>query len=238
MKKFLMMGAAALALAACDTAVPDSGRGVGFDDYTAYELERAAAEGRGALPAAPTVSEGAIPSSDLASAGIGAQIDEVAAATGRTQGIDASPTNAAPTVINNSGISDEQDFDAVAGRESIESDAERLSRMADQYQIVDPGAVPTRHGDAGPNIVEYALNAPNAKGQEWYSRFIMSGQGRFQRNCAKYASPDEAQRDFLSRGGPERDPRGIDPDGDGFACGWDPEPFRAAVRAAQQEAGN
>ena len=33
----------------------------------------------------------------------------------------------------------------------------------------------------------------------------------------------------LPCGGPERDPRGLDPDGDGFACDWDPAPFRAAV---------
>ena len=141
-------------------------------------------------------------------------------------------------MFNNPSLSDEQDFDAVADRESIESDAERRAQQAAAYQLVDPGTLPSRDGSGGPNIVEYALTAPNSKGQEWYSRFIYSGQGRFQRNCAKYASPDDAQRDFLARGGPERDPRGIDPDGDGFACGWDPEPFRAAVRAVQSEAGN
>ena len=30
-------------------------------------------------------------------------------------------------------------------------------------------------------------------------------------------------------GGPERDQFGIDPDGDGYACSWDPSPFRKAV---------
>ncbi len=30
-------------------------------------------------------------------------------------------------------------------------------------------------------------------------------------------------------GGPERDQFGIDPDGDGYACRWDPSPFRKAV---------
>jgi hypothetical protein len=84
-------------------------------------------------------------------------------------------------------------------------------------------------GASGPNIVEYALSAPNSVGQQAYSRFMFAGQGRAARNCAGYASPDEAQRDFLARGGPERDSRGIDPDGDGFACAWDPAPFRAAV---------
>jgi hypothetical protein len=83
--------------------------------------------------------------------------------------------------------------------------------------------------DAGPNIVAYALSAPNQVGQEWYSRFAFAREGRMQRNCADYRSADEAQSDFLARGGPERDARGLDPDGDGFACGWDPAPFRAAV---------
>ena len=39
-----------------------------------------------------------------------------------------------------------------------------------------------------------------------------------------------AQIDFLAKGGPERDRLGVDPDGDGYACAWNPAPFRAAVR--------
>ena len=31
---------------------------------------------------------------------------------------------------------------------------------------------------------------------------------------------------FLEAGGPKRDRKGLDPDGDGFACAWDPRPFR------------
>ena len=141
----------------------------------------------------------------------------------------ASPSNPAPAIANNPGISDEQDFAAVSSRESIESDAQRIAQNAAQMQIVQPTALPTRPADTGPNIVEYAINAPNRKGQEWYSRSILSGQGRCERNCAGYNTPDAAQRDFLARGGPERDPRGIDPDGDGFACGWDPAPFLLAT---------
>ena len=44
--------------------------------------------------------------------------------------------------------------------------------------------------------------------------------------CARYGSPDLAQQAFLAAGGPDRDRRGLDPDGDGFACAWDPRPFR------------
>ena len=196
------------------------------------------------LPATP----GAIATSDLAAAGIGTQslgapltatnlaVPGSATLTApgqpdlnRTTGLQASPGNAAPVLLNNPGISDEQEFAAVSGRESIESDAQRRAQQAAAYEVIQPTAIPQRDGNAGPNIIEYAINAPNAKGQDYYSRFVWSGQGRFERNCASYASPDEAQRDFLTRGGPDRDPRGIDPDGDGFACGWDPAPFRLAV---------
>lgn len=219
MKNLLVLGVAVAALSACSPRIPESG--VGFSDYN-----------QAALPPAPVVSSGPIASNDLAGAGIGGTgLYPVtpAASDGR---VEATPGNAAPELVDNTGISDEQDFDAVAGRETIESDAERRVEQASQYQIVDPGAVPMRQGDTGPNIVDYALNAPNSLGQEWYSRFKYSGQSRYERNCSKYTSSDEAQRDFLARGGPERDIRGIDPDGDGFACAWDPAPFRLA-RASQ-----
>jgi len=219
--KLLGFAPALVILAGCAGEVPDS-RGVGFGDYDQYQ------QGTFAAPATvdsqPLNATGSgIGASDLAAAGIGE----------RVPGLDATPTNAAPPVIASTGISDEQNFDAVASRETIQSDAERRAQQAAQYQVVTPGAAPVRNGDTGPNIVQYALTAPNVKGQEWYSRFIFFSQGRFQRNCASYESADEAQRDFLARGGPERDPRGIDPDGDGFACEWDPAPYRLAYANRQ-----
>jgi len=247
-------------LAACAQPVPDSGAGVGFSEYSQYEIERARLEATQgtALPAGtaivppssnvttipPAGSSDSVNSTDLAAAGIGAPLVAPGTAptmasagpvTGtdvnRTEGVQASPTNAAPVQIASTGISDEQDFDAVASRESIESDAARRAQQAAAYQVIQPTALPTRDGTVGPNIVEYALSAPNRLGQEWYSRslLVIDAQGKFQRNCAEYRSPDEAQRDFLARGGPDRDPRGLDPDGDGFACGWDPAPFLAVT---------
>ncbi|MEQ9673592.1 MAG: hypothetical protein RLO10_03940, partial [Roseovarius indicus] len=62
-----------------------------------------------------------------------------------------------------------------------------------------------------------------------YSRIGINKQSRFERNCAKYSSADRAQIDFLANGGPNRDKMGLDPDGDGYACGWNPAPFRIAV---------
>lgn len=131
--------------------------------------------------------------------------------------------------INTAEISDEQNFEAVAERETIESDRARLEQLRAQRVTVAPTALPTRSGDVGPNIVAYALNTRNRVGEPVYSRRNPFRDGASARNCAEYAGGDQAQIEFLRRGGPERDPRNLDPDGDGFACGWNPAPFRAAV---------
>jgi len=232
-------------LAACSPTVVPSERGVGFDDFAAFELERARREaelsGQQAsiipppqITTIPSDDAGqAIPSSALAAAGIGQSAPPANTQNDpfRTQGVQASPSNPAPQLVDNGlGLSDEQSFDAVTGRETIESDAQRRAAQAALREQVEPTDLPERPANTGPNIVQYALEAPNTKGQEWYSRSLLSGQSRFERNCAAYATADDAQRDFLARGGPERDRLGIDPDGDGFACGWDPAPFIAAIR--------
>jgi hypothetical protein len=127
-------------------------------------------------------------------------------------------------VHSNAGISDEQDFEAVAQRETIESDAERLARNRAQYTVIQPTAVPERTA-SGPNIVQYALSTTHNPGTQMHTRSSL----RFtdpQVACARYASSDLAQEDFLASGGPQRDRKGLDPDGDGFACAWDPRPFR------------
>lgn len=231
-----------LVIQACAPSVPVSNAGPGFSDYAQYEMERARREAalNGARPAtfeapapvqtAPIGQTSGIATSDLAAAGIGQSAPSVAPQAAPLTAVSSNATTQpTPTATSNTGISDEQDFDAVASRESIQSDAERRASNAAAREEVMPTAIPTRTSNAGPNIVEYALNAPNAKGQEWYSRSILSTQGRFQRNCVKYMSPDAAQRDFLESGGPERDTKGLDPDGDGFACGWDPAPFLLAA---------
>ncbi|MBV7410496.1 hypothetical protein [Maritimibacter sp. DP1N21-5] len=135
------------------------------------------------------------------------------------------------TAASVSSISDEQNFAAVSERESIESDAQRLAENRAQYVVIQPTALPQREGGGGASIVHYALATNNPKGQQMYSRSIIAAQSRFERNCGKFTSQDRAQEAFLDAGGPERDPKGLDPDGDGFACFWDPAPFRAARNA-------
>ena len=140
------------------------------------------------------------------------------------------PTNLSLASASNPGISDEQDFDAVAARETILSDAERRERMQDQLVIVQPTAMPARNGST-PNIIDYALSTTHAVGERAFTRNPF-GQGRHERNCRAFRSHDLAQEAFLEQGGPIRDRQGLDPDGDGFACAWNPDIYRAAARAA------
>lgn len=44
--------------------------------------------------------------------------------------------------------------------------------------------------------------------------------------CSGYASAASAQTAFLNSGGPGTDRLGLDPDGDGYACGWNPAPYQ------------
>ncbi|MCW3782144.1 hypothetical protein [Defluviimonas salinarum] len=127
--------------------------------------------------------------------------------------------------VNNTGISDEQDFSAVSSRESIESDKERMAANRAQYEQIQPTELPQREGGSGPNIVEYAISAPNRLGESIYKRSGVA-LSNHERACARYATPEDAQQAFLKAGGPQRDSKNLDPDGDGFACFWDPTPFQ------------
>ena len=76
--------------------------------------------------------------------------------------------------------------------------------------------------------MEYALATTNRIGETLYDRGSVS-DARHRRACEGYGSADKAQEAFLAAGGPKRDRLNLDPDGDGFACAWNPRPFRMAV---------
>ena len=226
------------ALAACQPAVPDSGAGVGFDSPSAARAREAALSGQGQPQTGPVT---VLPPSEAAPVTT-TPIDTLATqrSSTNTATTQSAAAAAAPTVGNPNnqraaspvGISDENNFDAVSQRESIQSDANRIAQNRAQLEVVQPTEVPTRTGNAGPNIVNYALSTSHPVGQSRYKRSGFNGQAKFDRNCAKYPSGDRAQIEFLSRGGPERDRLGLDPDGDGYACSWNPAPYRNAVGGA------
>ncbi|WP_309664363.1 hypothetical protein [Tabrizicola sp.] len=234
-----------LAISACTPTVPDSGAGVGFQDYNSY------IRGAPPVPTGPVVVPP--PSGSFDPAAAAAAIDRAdgtqppAVPPVATIGSDVGtqpvadgvrPRGGAPAGIkeesgemvhNNSGISDEQDFAAVSSRETIESDKERIARNRSEYVVVQPTDLPQRPGATGPNIVEFALATTHAPGVQLYQRRSL-GKRDPVAACAKFTSPDIAQSEFLAAGGPERDRLGVDPDGDGFACSWDPRPFRTALQ--------
>lgn len=128
----------------------------------------------------------------------------------------------------NVALSDENDFVAVSSRQTIESDAQRIALNRAIYQIIEPKELPLRPGTDFPNIVAYALKTTNPLKTTLYNRGPFSSEKRALLNCDKYLSPSKAQEAFLLEGGPKQDRFGLDPDGDGFACTWDPTPFRLA----------
>jgi hypothetical protein len=241
----MTVGLMMTALAACAPAIPDSGAGVdpgagvGFGNYDAYQREKAAREAALAgarLPSSAAVAQQPLdatggataPPGNEEAARIAAEARAALDAVAGEEPVQASPSNPPPAVVNNVGISRENSFDAVGAKRTIEEDAARIARNRQQYEVIRPAEIGSRPGDVGPNIVEYALSTNQPVGTQMYRRFGIATESRHARNCAGYASPDQAQIDFLREGGPSRDRMALDPDGDGYACGWDPAPFRRA----------
>ena len=121
-------------------------------------------------------------------------------------------------------ISDDS-FATVTARETIESDAERLARLEENNIVLEAEPLPAPTTAA--NLAAFARATSHRIGQRVYPRGGARSSSSAARTCRQYGNPDEAQRAFLSRGGPEADPMKLDPDGDGFVCGWSPDPFRA-----------
>lgn len=213
------------ALAVSQETIPDA------PQVSAAPLETSAPLATTAT-AAPAVTSALAPATGSEADAIARETAAALAAAGANSGVapvDASPSNPAPQVFSNPGISDENDFAAVGERRSLEADAQRQAQNKASYQVIEPGALPQRSGEAGPNVVSYALSTNHAVGTRMYSRLGLNGAARFERNCGKYASADQAQTAFLTRGGPKIDRMGLDPDGDGYACAWTPTAFRKAA---------
>lgn len=240
--RFLAIGAAMM-LSACAPSIPDSNPGVGFDSYDDFEADRqrrnAELEARrpSAVPTEARIGEETLavlaatertPNAVTIAAGSTAGASPISTQTVETGPLSAINESVLVPVANNPEISDEQNFDAVSGRQTIESDAERIQQQRASREVIAPVPVPERTNSDRPNVVAFALATNHQIGDAIYSRSGSTSPSRFQRNCARYVNSDLAQEAFLANGGPERDRGGLDPDGDGFACFWDPTPYRAA----------
>ncbi len=107
-----------------------------------------------------------------------------------------------------------------------EADAAALAAAAAQRVVIQPGQMPDVV--PGVNIVTFARETTNAVGARIYRRPSIR-RTNSSSQCRKFGSADDAQRNFLANGGPQDDPLNLDPDGDGFACRWSPEAYRALV---------
>lgn len=223
--RIILTAFAAVSVAACTPPVPDSAAGVGFENYDSYLADKQARDDQlrsGTSPAQQTVVPPAT----------GAQTEAQATAAAAVAAIKPAGTQVAAASApqaNNEAISDEQDFGAVSSRQSIASDAERRAAQSAQYQVVNPTAVPSRPGSTTPTPIEFALQVTHPVGQKTYNRSVF-GSNKSQANCAGYVSSELAQDAFLKAGGPQKDKLKLDPDGDGYACGWDPAKYRQLVR--------
>ena len=107
-----------------------------------------------------------------------------------------------------------------------EADAAALAAAAAQRVVIQPGEMPAVM--SGVNIITFARETTNAVGVRVYRRPSIR-RTNSSSQCRKFSSADNAQRNFLANGGPQDDPLNLDPDGDGFACRWSPEAYRALV---------
>jgi hypothetical protein len=140
-------------------------------------------------------------------------------AAASTSGPDGQPLPQSGTPLDDDSLNltlytiEQQKIDAaVAERE--------LEEARSQLVIVQPGSVPPPV--SGANIALYAQQTTNRVGERVYTRSRSGGFG----GCSRYSNPDDAQRAFLAAGGPQSDTKNLDPDGDGFACNWDPTAYR------------
>ena len=149
--------------------------------------------------------------------------------TGPADGGQALSGPADASVADDDELSNEQDFEAVSSRETIESDAQRLQAQEAERQEFAPTPVPERTGVS--NVALFALQTTHDVGTEVYQRVqLFVFEAGVRSRCAEYADSEAAQQAFLDAGGPEKDELRIDPDGDGFVCGWDPNIYRAVLK--------
>ena len=126
-----------------------------------------------------------------------------------------------PVAIAGTNQISDNSFSTVVQNQTIETDAARLAALQQSNVILQAEPLPRRTD--GINLAAFARSTTHNIGQRLFPRKSRSSASQ---RCRKYGNPDAAQRAFLSSGGPESDDLRLDPDGDGFVCGWSPIPFR------------
>lgn len=245
--RFSLAVLALCVIAGCSPEIPDSGAGVGFGDYGTFmrerERERLATRPASIVPPPQVVSlppQPVSPAQPLSAQTGPAPVQTVAvqsapiAQSSPFQPVQQPVAQPAPMSAATPfpGPVTTQDFPTIAAAPAAPQGGVSYPAPAQgTVEMVAASAVPARPSDI-PNILEYALSTRNSLGERVWRRTPLTMQNT-DRNCRSFVNSDLAQEEFLRRGGPERDPLNLDPDGDGFACWWDPAPFRAAAARAR-----
>lgn len=82
---------------------------------------------------------------------------------------------------------------------------------------------------SSPQLTRYAADNKHPVGTRVYPRNVTVTSDVLvlaEQRCNRYFSTNAAQLAFLAQGGPQQDKLGLDPDGDGYVCGWDPSEWR------------
>lgn len=135
--------------------------------------------------------------------------------------VNQAPVQPAPATIQGSGQISDNSFNTVVQTESIETDAAKLAALSQAKVELQAEPLPERNTSVNPAV--FARSTTHNIGERIYQR---SSRSSASQRCRKYGNPDAAQRAFLAAGGPVTDELRLDPDGDGFVCGWSPIPFR------------
>jgi hypothetical protein len=123
-----------------------------------------------------------------------------------------------------------QEFGAVVGYETDEPHAART-------QSARVGCAPSdlRNRAVGadrPDPINNALSTSHRLGMRRHCSTPTSPI-RHARTCLDVRTTDKAREWFMPKGGLACARRGLDPDGDGGVCGWDPSVCQAAAAAAR-----
>ena len=131
-----------------------------------------------------------------------------------------------PTLSSDDGTLDLSQFSFEQQKIDRDKAAAFLLEVREKRIIIEPGEIPDIIAIV--NIAAYARSTDNPIGKRVYTRNYMRSSDE-PNNCSRFPIKDDAQRYFLANGGPELDPLKLDPDGDGYACFWNPEAFRLII---------
>ena len=99
-----------------------------------------------------------------------------------------------------------------------------LSEARKKRIIITPEQIEETYQNSDINLARYARQASNLVGEKIYVR--LSKRNKKSDPCFRFISDDDSQRFFLEKGGPVKDLWNLDPDGDGFACKWNPDSYK------------